>query len=245
MIKRIILWSKTLLLISSILFAFGEPPINTGDKLKDAEAYNNRGAEKHNKNYDDNGAIQDYNKAIELNPNLSVVYCNRSLSNARIHNYAGAIQDLVKAIKLNAEYAKTIYNQSIFDNLDLFPSASQEDSNVTSAMQEFNKAIEAAPKDAIIYYLRGLAYSYTHTYISAIEDFNKTIKLNPKFTEAYFYRGLAKVNYNEIAKAYYKNGLTPDVGIYNYEDILSDYKKAEALGETQATIEIRKLQNTR
>jgi len=47
------------------------------------------------------GAIQDYNKAIELNPNYADAYRNRGISKERLGDYRGAIQDFNKAIELN------------------------------------------------------------------------------------------------------------------------------------------------
>ena len=44
------------------------------------------------------GAIADYTKAIELNPNGDGSYYNRGLSKANLNDHYGAIADFTKAI---------------------------------------------------------------------------------------------------------------------------------------------------
>jgi tetratricopeptide (TPR) repeat protein len=61
-----------------------------------AGAYTNRGdAYNHKGQYD--RAIEDYNKAIQLNPNLAVAYNNRGVAYADKGQYGKAISDFQKA----------------------------------------------------------------------------------------------------------------------------------------------------
>ncbi len=57
------------------------------------------------------GAIQDYTKAIELNPNYNDAYYNRGSAKYEIEDYRGAIEDYNKAIKLNPNSDKAYYNR--------------------------------------------------------------------------------------------------------------------------------------
>ena len=52
------------------------------------------------------GAIQDYNKAIELNPKLASAYLGRGLAKGKLQDYRGAIKDYNKSIGLNPSDAK-------------------------------------------------------------------------------------------------------------------------------------------
>ena len=63
-----------------------------------AEDYNNRGSAKGNLQ-DYKGAIADYTKAIELNPNYAYAYYNRGLAKVNLKDYKGAIADFNKAIE--------------------------------------------------------------------------------------------------------------------------------------------------
>ncbi|MFM7461536.1 MAG: tetratricopeptide repeat protein, partial [Burkholderiales bacterium] len=60
---------------------------------------------------DKTAAIQDYNKAIQLNPQYAVAYNNRGTAKADLGDKTGAIQDYTKAIEINPQYAKAYYNR--------------------------------------------------------------------------------------------------------------------------------------
>ena len=69
-----------------------------------AEDYFNSGGDKYYKqNY--KGAIQDYTKAIELNPKDADAYIGRGIDKHELKDYKGAIQDYTKAIELDPNYA--------------------------------------------------------------------------------------------------------------------------------------------
>jgi len=57
------------------------------------------------------GALQDYNKAIELNPNYALAYYNRGVAKDKLKDYRRALQDYNKAIELNPNYALAYYNR--------------------------------------------------------------------------------------------------------------------------------------
>ncbi len=61
------------------------------------EDYFNSGKAKYNlKDY--RGTIQDYTKAIELNPNYADAYLNRGNAKYELKDYRGALQDYNKSI---------------------------------------------------------------------------------------------------------------------------------------------------
>ena len=59
-------------------------------------------------------------------------------------------------------------------------------------ISEYNKRIEANPKDFEAFYFRGNGKSKAGDYTGAIEDYDIALKLNAKFTDAYFNRAVAK-----------------------------------------------------
>ncbi len=60
------------------------------------------------------------------------------------------------------------------------------------AMADFDKAIEADPKNPKAYYARGFAYlTSSKDMKKAILDFNKAIELDPQYAQAYLMRGRA------------------------------------------------------
>ena len=83
--------------------------ITTLAYAKTAEYYLESGNTKYNQQ-DYKGAIQDYNKAIELNPSDAEAYNNRGVAKGKLQDYTGAIQDYNKAIEINPNYA-AYYNR--------------------------------------------------------------------------------------------------------------------------------------
>ena len=127
-------------------------------------------------------AIEDYNKAIELNPNDAEVYTNRGNPYYKLKRYEKAIEDYSKAIKLNPNDAVAYYNRgNAYDELKRYE----------KAIEDYSKAIELNPNYVDAYNNRGNAYRELNQHEEAIEDYNKSIELNPKYAEAYSNRGIA------------------------------------------------------
>ena len=127
-------------------------------------------------------AIQDYNKALELDPNDVKAYNNRGFVHGRQCNYDLAIQDYNKALELDPKSAVVYTNHGI---------AYSYKGDYDRAIQDYNKALELDPKDAVAYNNRGIAYSDKGNYDLAIQDYNKALELDPKLAAAYTNRGLA------------------------------------------------------
>ena len=58
---------------------------------------------------DYNGAIIDFTKAIDLDPNYAAVYYNRGVTKGVLEDYNGAIADYTKAIELDLNYNLLVY----------------------------------------------------------------------------------------------------------------------------------------
>lgn len=64
-------------------------------------------------NYNYSNILKDYDKAIELKPDLAISYFNRANFKVRIGNYNGALSDYKQAIKLDADFADAYYNLAL------------------------------------------------------------------------------------------------------------------------------------
>lgn len=78
------------------------------DNIKEADSYFKQGMAKDDL-HDYAGAIQDFNKAIELNPNFVAAYYNRGCAKVYLKDYTGAIQDYSKIIELNPKFIAEAY----------------------------------------------------------------------------------------------------------------------------------------
>jgi len=157
-----------------------------------AGAYSNRGLAYAELGEHDR-AIEDYDKAIELNKEYAEAYYNRGLAYAKLGKYDKAIEDFNKAIELNKEYAKAYNNRGI---------AYAKQQKYNEAIKDYNEAIELNPDLAEAYYNRGLAYAEQQKYNEAIKDYDKAIKLNKDYAEAYGNRGFvyARLGKHERAR---------------------------------------------
>jgi tetratricopeptide (TPR) repeat protein len=129
-------------------------------------AYNNRGLAKKNSK-DFSGAIQDFNKAIQINPNSINAYYNLGNAHLLLKDFSGAIQDFDKAIEINPKFEIAYYNRGLAKSID----------DNRSAIQDFNKAIEIDPNYADAYFGRGLSKYLLEDKIGACLDWSKAGEL--------------------------------------------------------------------
>ncbi|MBN3925300.1 serine/threonine-protein kinase [Nostoc sp. NMS4] len=179
------------------------------------------------------GAVEDFNQAIKLNPRNALAYNRRGDAYYRLGDYEQAQADSSQAILLNPQDANAYFDRGF---------AFSELSKYKEAIADYTQAIKLNSKDAYVYYGRGLARVQLKDNKGAIEDFNKAIALKPQYTEAYLQRGILhrrlkqrleaiqdfdkviKINPSD-AKAYYQRGLTQSINKQKYEAI-KDYTDA-------------------
>ena len=164
-------------------------------------AYNNRGIA-----YSDRGqydkAIEDYNKAIAMNPDYFRAYNNRGVVFSRTGLYERAIEDFSKAIDLNPKFDDARSNRGVaYDKTGQFE----------KAMEDFRMAILLNPVSEKAYINRGVAYQRAGMLDRAIKDFDAAIYINPNSHTAYNNRGIC----------FYKKGLL--------DRAIEDYTKAIAI----------------
>ena len=58
-------------------------------------------------------AIDDYTRAIELDPKLAEAYCNRGIAYSNLGQYQKAIDNFTRAIKLNPKHAFAYYIRGV------------------------------------------------------------------------------------------------------------------------------------
>ena len=96
-------------------------------------------------------ALESFDEAIRLDPNLADAYTNRGSTYNALGQYQRAVQDLDEAIKLNPEIALAYINRgNSYGNLDQYQ----------RAIEDYSEAVRLAPRFALAYSNRALAYTY-------------------------------------------------------------------------------------
>ena len=161
-------------------------------------------------NGDLGGAIEHYNKALELNPRMTVAFRNRGLAHYANRHYDFAIDDFTKALALEPDNSVAYHNRGI---------AHHATSNYNFAINDFTKALELEPDNSEFYCVRGDVYMDKSEYILAINDYNMALTLEHDNTDVYFKRGIAWLCLSEWENA--KLDLTD--AISKGADIKSDF----------------------
>jgi len=131
------------------------------------------------------GAIADFSKAIELDPNFVTAYYRRG--DAKIMkggDLDGSITDYSKAIELDPNFASAYCRRG---------NARMYKKDWEGATADWSKAIKLNPTSTEPYLSRGITEMNKKDWEGAIADCSKVIELNPTSTVAYFNRGNAKI----------------------------------------------------
>ena len=83
---------------------------------------------------DKTGAIEDYTRAIEIEPNNAYAYNNRGFTRYSLGDKHGAIQDYMKAIRINPKYTLA------YNNLNIARSPKKEQDNAECVEAQIHPA---------------------------------------------------------------------------------------------------------
>ena len=212
-------------------------PLSQGKQLISVETYLRWGNAKYKLgNY--RGAIADYTKVIQLQPDIAttyvnhiaIAYVNRGTAKRELGQYFAAIADYDIAIRLKPDDAYAYVNRGL---------AKGNLKQHIAAIADYNIAIRLKPDDAIYYFNRGVAKHELEQYFAAISDYDIAIRLKPKYADAYLNRGIAKADLGQhiaaisdydiairlkpkYADAYLNRGLAKG-NLEQYSAAISDY----------------------
>jgi tetratricopeptide (TPR) repeat protein len=231
-IKQIAIWKNSITLWNHELKIFPNKAyvayLNRGKAFADLDNYSK--------------AIEDYNKAIEINPDIAATFNNRGTVYTKLGDYLKALSDYYRAIEINPKYYKAYYNRGkSYENLGDYP----------KAVEDYNKTIELNPGFEEAYYNLGVIYDIQfHNYVEAVKYYSKSIELNPQYTKAYNNRGavyatignfhksikdfdIAIAMNNNDSAAYYNRGMAYKM-LGNRLQAGKDFRSAARLGDKKA-----------
>ena len=185
------------------------------------------------KNGEHEDAIQHYDQAIDINPQLAEAYNNRGNAKHALGRHEEAIADYTNAIRLNPQYADAYNNRG---------TAKSGLGRHEEAIADCNDAIRLNPQLAEAYYNRGNAKHALGRHEEEIADYTNAIRLNPQYADAYNNRGNAKstlgrheeaiVDYDQTirlnpqyVKAYCNRGIAKGV-LGRHEEAIADFNEA-------------------
>lgn len=117
-------------------------------------------------------AINDFDKTLESNPDLSDAYNGRGLGYYGLKDYIKAILDFTKSIELTPMNADAYYNRG---------KTYKDIGNYSKAIYDFSKAIMIIPTHLKAYYERGYTYYAIKDCFNAKRDWAIAIEGNPGF----------------------------------------------------------------
>lgn len=203
---------------------------------KQADYFVNRGIAKEGLN--DTTAMQDYKKALSIQPDHSVALHNVAVLK-RKKGEKSSEDDLERAIESDSSmlypYLERAYQR-------------MEGGYYKGALEDYDRALKIQGKDPDIWLNRGHVKEKLNDYKGAISDYTKAIELDEKFDKAWLNRGnvLSKqgrveeaiedytvaITFNpEYAAAYYNRAIARQRAKQSQEACM-DLKKAESLGLT-------------
>ena len=208
-------------IVQGLIDRFTEPVLNPPT----ADSYRKRGFERLNVR-DYQGAIEDYTRALELDPNSAIACNDRGVAFSSLGDQAAAIADYTKALQLEPNEPAYYFNRGFarFNQKD-FRGAIEDYSQVIrlspeytdayfhraeayrllgecqSAVDGYTEVLRANPEDAVSYNNRGLAQYELGNRQLAIEDYSQALRINPDDAVAYFNRGVAHLGNKDFQTA--------------------------------------------
>jgi tetratricopeptide (TPR) repeat protein len=117
------------------------------------------------------GALDDYNKALEIEPKDPEIWLSRGIVKERMKDYTGAFSDYTKAIDLKEGFVKAWINRA---NVLL------KQERYADAVEDYTAALIYTPDSAPAYYNRAIARYKLNKYTEACEDLKKAEALGFK-----------------------------------------------------------------
>lgn len=163
-------------------------------------------------------AIEDFTKALAINPDLARAYNGRAVVYSDKGDYENALKDHEQALRITPNAPGYLMNRGttyrrmgrFAESVDDFDKAIRNNPTLPSAFNgrcyvlanwgkareaiaDCNRALRLRPGDPNILDSRGYAYLRMGDYRAAIADYDEAIKAGARAGEPYFGRGVAKI----------------------------------------------------
>jgi tetratricopeptide (TPR) repeat protein len=130
-------------------------------------------------------ALQDYNRALELNPGDASGFHNRAVTHFHLGDHQAAIADYTQAIHIEPDLTIAYFNRAI---------SHSSLGDHQAAVADYTEAIRIKPDYAEAYFNRAAAYKDLGDQSAAIADYTQAVRIKPDYADAYFNRAIAHSN---------------------------------------------------
>ena len=163
-------------------------------------------------------ALEDFDRAIELNPKFDWAIAHRGDIYRIMKRYPEALEDFDRAIELNPKYDWAIaLRGQTYHSMKRY----------TEALEDFDRAIELDdPKFDWAIAHRGQTYLMLKLYNEALADFNRAIDLDSDSNWKLYNRALAYQALNQPDKAWADLALAIKLAKQHYEKDAKDWSNA-------------------
>jgi tetratricopeptide (TPR) repeat protein len=165
--------------------------IQEANSNKTANEYLQSGISKKN-TLDYDGALMDFVKATEFNPDCTEAYFNKAIIHSELKNFILALSNFNIVIDLDGTNVEAYYYCGVI-------MVNMED--YQGAIDSFSDAIYLNTNYIDAYINRAFSKVQLLDWRGAIVDYTKIIELNPNYSDAYYNRGVAKHSLREYIDA--------------------------------------------
>lgn len=164
--------------------------------------------------YDYDGALDDLNKAIQLDPNYALAYFSRAFLNFKMYYNHAFDQDKPM------EYTDELTGKKVSLKMNSIAKV-----NLQTIIRDYDKTIELQPDFSFAYYNKANVMITQKDYKSALALYSKAIEIDPEFAEAYFNRGLTWLFTGNDAKGVADLSKAGELGIYQAYNLMKRFGK--------------------
>jgi tetratricopeptide (TPR) repeat protein len=137
-------------------------------------------------------AVEDFNRAIRIDPQYELPYYNRGVAYDKLKEYDRAIADFDRTLALNSNLAVAYEGRG---------AAYSHKGDQLRALEDFNRALKLDPGLDVTYIDRGLAYLNLGQYDRSLQEYDRALEYDPFFAETYLHRGDVRVRRGELDRA--------------------------------------------
>jgi tetratricopeptide (TPR) repeat protein len=134
-------------------------------------------------------AIEDYSRAIQINPDLEAAYANRGAAFLKLAERERAEEDFARARQFEW------FTQGNQAALDVAQGRDE------AARAVYDRLIRSHPEDQTAYVNRGVSWAAVGDHRRAVDDFSRALRLQPMDAIAYYNRGLSLAALDKLQRA--------------------------------------------